>query len=98
MRILPVCAPYLGHISAGVGVARGVMAEGWQTGQDEVDGSNLQSHAAEQNAVVSGQRSAAEQRSQHVERQRGQHVGRRRLQDVTYEDDSGISRMFNGPL
>lgn len=74
---------YLRHTAAGVGVAGCVVAEGRQAGQDEVDGADLQSHAAQQHAVVGGQRRAAEQSSQHVEGQRGQDVGRRRLQDVT---------------
>lgn len=78
-----VCARYLRHTAAGVGVAGCVVAEGRQAGQDEVDGADLQSHAAQQHAVVGGQRRAAEQSSQHVEGQRGQDVGRRRLQDVT---------------
>ncbi len=77
------CGPYLRHTGAGVGVAGGVVAESWQTGQDEVDGADLQSHAAQQHAIISGQRSAAEQSSQDVERQRGQHIGWRRLQDMT---------------
>lgn len=78
-----VCVRYLRHTAAGVGVAGCVVAEGRQAGQDEVDGADLQSHAAQQHAVVGGQRRAAEQSSQHVEGQRGQDVGRRRLQDVT---------------
>lgn len=77
------CVCYLWHTAAGVGVAWCVVAEGRQAGQDEVDGANLQSHAAQQHAVVGGQRRAAEQSSQHMEGQRGQHVGRRRLKDVT---------------
>lgn len=67
--------PHLRGTGAGVGVAWGVVAESRQAGQDEVDGPDLQSHAAQQHAVVGGERSAAEQRSQDVEGQRGQHVG-----------------------
>lgn len=78
-----MCVRYLRHAAAGVGVAWCVVAQGRQAGQDEVDGADLQSHAAQQHAVVGGERRAAEQSSQHVEGQRGQHVGRRRLKDVT---------------
>lgn len=66
---------YLGDTSVGIGVTRGMVAESRQTGQDEVDGTNLQSHAAEQHTVVGSQWSAAEQCSQDVEWQSGQHVG-----------------------
>ena len=59
--------PYLGGVGAGVGDARGVVAEGRQTGQDEVDSPDLQGHASEQDAVVCGERRGAEQRPEHVE-------------------------------
>ena len=62
-----------------------MVAERRQTGQDQVDGSDLQRHAAQQHAVVRGQGRGAEQRPQHVEGQRGQHAGGRRLPDVTCE-------------
>lgn len=55
--------PYLRDTGAGIGVAWSMVAKSWQTGQDEVNGTNLQSHAAQENTIVSGQRSAAEQRT-----------------------------------
>lgn len=51
-----------------------MVAQGRETSQDEMDGADLQRHPAEQHSVVSGQRGAAEQAAQHVERQRRQHV------------------------
>ena len=68
-----------------------MVAERRQTGQDQVDGSDLKRHAAQQHAVVRGQGRGAEQRPQHVEGQRGQHVGRRRLQDVTCEEEEAAT-------
>lgn len=59
--------PYLWNISICVGVARGVVAQSWETGQDEVDSADLQSHAAQQHSVISSERSAAEQRTQDME-------------------------------
>lgn len=60
---------------AGVGAAAGhsgsVVAEGRQTGQDEVDGADLESHTSQQQPVVGGERSGTEQGPEHVERQRG---------------------------
>lgn len=44
-----------------------MVAQSWEAGQDEVDSADLQSHAAQQHAVVGGERSAAEQRAQDVE-------------------------------
>lgn len=72
---MEILAHYLRHAVAGVRVAGCVVAEGREAGQNQVDGADLQSHAAKQDAVVSGQRCAAEQSSQDVEGQRGQHVG-----------------------
>lgn len=92
------CVRYLRRAAAGVGVARGVVAQGRQAGQDEVDGADLQRHAAQQDAIVGGQRRAAEKRSQHVEGQRGQHVGRRRLQDVTCGDKARTQSALSGPI
>lgn len=63
-----VCVPYLRNIGVCVGVARGVVAQSGETGQDEVDGADLQSHAAQQHAVVGRERRAAEERAQDVER------------------------------
>lgn len=74
---------YLRDTGAGVRVARGMVTESWETGQDEMDGTDLQSHSAQQHTVISGQRSAAEQGSQDMKWQRGQYVSWRRLQDVT---------------
>lgn len=61
------CVPYLRNVSICVGVARGVVAQSWQTGQDEVDGADLESHAAQQHTVVSSERSAAEESAQDME-------------------------------
>lgn len=96
---ISACVHYLRHAAASVGVARCVVAQRRQAGQNEVDGADLQGHAAQQHAVVCGQRRAAEQRPQHVEGQRGQHVGRRRLQDVTCGEKAGQNQSaLSGPI
>lgn len=41
-----VWVPYLRYTRAGIWVARGVVAKSWKTGQNEVDGTDLQRHAA----------------------------------------------------
>lgn len=66
-----VWVPYLRYAGAGIWVAGGVVAKSWKTGQNEVDGADLQCHTAQQHAIVRGQRGAAEQCSQDVEWQRG---------------------------
>lgn len=67
----------------GVGTAAGhsgsMMAEGRQAGQDEVDGTDLQCHASQQQPIIRGEGSGAEQGAEHVEGQRGQNVSRGRL-------------------
>ncbi len=48
-----------------------------------MDCTDLKSHAPQQQPIIRGKGSRAEQRPEHVEGQRGQNVSRGRLQDVT---------------
>lgn len=61
----------LTRVGTATGHSGSMMAKGRQTSQDEVDGTDLKSHASQQKPIIRGEGSRAKQGPEHVEGQRG---------------------------